>query len=286
MFDPFLEEETAALPFPLPLPLPGPEPETTPPRPPAARRVRPADAGAGPALPTTPAWLGWFARRLSPGEATLLFGPAEPVERLLELFYAGSAAAGGRLSLIEGANRFPAYRIAERGRAFGIAPETVLKRVRLARAFTAYQLVALVDGWAREIRRTRPTWLVGHELPALFYDDDLPEAEREPLLAHVAATLRTVAETSRRPLLLTGAGGFGRFPGLRAHGPRCFDLWRVAAAPHRLVVDGYRDGGRLTLVTRRPGQLGLEAFDAPGAREEVIAWDARCRPTGRRSRSG
>ncbi len=250
------------------------------PRPPARRRLVDADV-----LPSAPPWLGWFARRLAPGEATLLFGPAGPVDRLLEILYAASAAAGHKLSLIEGANRFPAYAIAERGRAFGAEPAEVLHRIRLARAFTAYQLVALVDGWVREVRRSRPSWLVAHELPALFYDPDIPEEEREPLLAHVAATLQTVAETTGRPLLMTCAGGFARFPGLREHGPRCFDLIRVGGAPRRLVLAGYRDGGRLVLVRRGPLQLGLEAFGLAGG-EEVMAWDARFRPTGRRSRSG
>lgn len=285
MVDRFLEGETAVV------PAPGPEPFVDAgPAPPAPRDVprlhRRLVDGTGATLPATPAWLGWFAQRLSPGEATLLFGAARPVEQLLECFYAASAAAGGRLSLIEGANRFPAYRIAERGRAFGVAPAEVLRRVRLARAFTVYQLVAIVDGWAREIRRSRPTWLVAHELPALFYDAECPEEERGPLLGHVAATLRTVAETARRPLLLTCAGGFDRFPGLRERGPRCFDLIRVSARPYRLVLDGYRDGARLALVSRAPGQLGLEAFEATRGPEEVIAWDARSRPTGRRSRSG
>ena len=285
MVGPLVEE----FPFFVPgTPIPGPveEPLFSPP----ASRSRPRlrsrlPTGKGAVLPGTPAWLGWFARRLSPGEATLLFGPAGPVDRLLEILYAASAAAGSRLSLIEGANRFPAYAIAERGRAFGVDPRDVLHRIRLARAFTAYQLVALVDGWAREVRRARPTWLVAHELPQLFYDDDLPEEERGPLLAHVAATLQRVAESTGRPLLLTSAGGFGRFPGLREHGPRCFDLIRVSGSPQRLVLDGYRDGGRLSLVRRAPGQLGLESFGPMGP-EEVMAWDGRSRRTGRRSRSG
>jgi hypothetical protein len=258
--------------------------ESVPSGPKYRRRVHLAPSTAR-VLPSVPTWLDWFAHRFAPGEATLLFGPARTVDRLLEIFYAASAAVGGRLSLIEGANRFPAYQIAERGRAFGLAPEAVLRRIRLARAFTAYQLVALVDGWAREVHRTRPTWLVAHELPALFYDGECPEEERGPLLEHVAETLTHVAETSARPLLLTCAGGFGGFPGLRERGPRFFDLVRVTSLPHRLVLDAYRDGARLSLVARAPGQLGLETFVDPSP-EEVIAWDGPSPRTARRSRSG
>lgn len=285
MFDPMVEEMPMFLPA-LPFPAGPEEVPAAPSAPRPSRRLRsrlPRAAGA--LLPASPAWLGWFARRLAPGEATLLFGPAAPVDHLLEVLYAASAAAGRRLSLIEGANRFPAYSIAERGRAFGVEPAQVLHRIRLARAFTAYQLVALVDGWAREVRRSRPNWLIAHELPQLFYDEDIPEEERAPLLEHVAGTLQQVAEATDRPLLLTCAGGFGRFPGLRERGPRCFDLIRVGGTSRRLVLDGYRDGARLSLVHRAPGQLGLETF-GPRGREEVMAWDGPSRPTGRRSRSG
>jgi hypothetical protein len=286
-YEPALDGGTETLRFPSPVPFSPFDEAVDPPlslpgRRTRGTRTRPPLASI---LPTSPAWLGWFARRFSPGEATLLFGPSRPVDHLLEMFYAGSAAAGRRLSLIEGANRFPAYRIAERGRAFGVDPAEVLRRIRLARAFTVYQLVALVDGWAREVRRSRPHWLIAHELPALFYASECPEEERTPLLEHVAETLHDVAESTGRPLLLTSDGGFGHFPGLRERGPRFFDLLRVTARPHRLQLDAYRDGARLALVHRSPGQTGLEAFD-PAGPEEVMAWDARYRPTGRRWRNG
>lgn len=262
---------------------------------PAVRRPRlrlrtaPTDdaAAARPPLPATPAVFPWLARRFAPGEATLWCGARVAVEPLLELLYAGSAAAGGQISLLEGANRFHPYRIGELGRALGLDAAEPLRRLRLARAFTAYQLVALVDAWAAEARRHPPTLLVGDDLPALFATDEIPAEERTALLRHVAGTLADLVAAVRVPLLLTlGPAGFAPFPGLAEDGPPWADLVAFERGPAVVRARALRDDARLILAPRPPGQRGIDDFgDGPPA-EEVIGWDARPRRTARRSRSG
>ncbi len=238
-------------------------------------------------LPAEPALFGWLAERFTPGETTLWTGPSAAIDRLLELLYAGSALVRGRILLLEGSNRFNPYRIAEQGQALGLEPDPLLERIRLARAFTAYQLVALVDGWSAEARRTRPTLLIGHELPALFHDtDELPEAERAPLLRHVAARLAALVDATGLPLLLTVSGGFATFPGLADAGPRLADLVKLRSRPAGLELTSYRDGHRLFLVPRAPGQRGLEEFLPLDRTQEVATWAVPHRPTGRHSRNG
>ncbi|HEV2317736.1 MAG TPA: hypothetical protein VGV89_09220 [Thermoplasmata archaeon] len=263
------------------------EPTVLPPRlaPRIVLRPRSRSAASRPLLPTEGTLFPWLERRFAPGEATLWMGPSSAVDRILGLLYAGSAAAGGRISLLEGANRFDPYRIAEGGRAVGVDPGVVLERIRLARAFTAYQLVALVDGWAKELRRHRPTLLVAHELPLLFESEEVPVEERAPLLTHVAGQLRRVAEATRRPMLITLAGGPARFPGLAERGPRMNDVVRFQPGEGRLRLNAYKEAAECLLLPRPPGQHGLEEF-APITDAEVMAWDAPPRRTGRRSRSG
>jgi len=246
-----------------------------------------APAPAGPPLPTTPALFPWLARRFAPGEATLWCGARIAIEPLLELLYAGSAAAGGRISLLEGANRFHPYRIGELGRSLGLDAAEPLRRLRLARAFTAYQLVALVDAWAVEARRHPPTLLVGDDLPALFQTDEIPAEERVALLRHVAGTLADLVVAVRVPLLLTlGPAGFAPFAGLAEDGPPWADLVSFERGPTVVRARALRDDARLILAPRPPGQRGIDDFgDGPPA-EEVIGWDARPRRTARRSRSG
>ena len=237
-------------------------------------------------LPSEPALFPWLERRFAPGEATIWTGPSVAVEPVLELLYAGSALARGRISLLEGANRFHPYRIGELGRAFGVDAAETLRRIRLARAFTAYQMVALVDGWSREVRRHPPTLLVGHELPALFADAEIPDDERSTLLGHVARTLAALAREVRVPLLLTLApDGFERFRAFADEGPPWSDLVTFARGPGTLRLRALRDDARVALVPRPAGQTGMEQFGGEFA-EEVIAWDVPSRPTARRSRRG
>ncbi len=266
---------------------PGVGPQLWPPAP--SRRARSAPRGPpapAPLLPDAPAIFPWLARRFSGGEATLVIGGGPAVERLLELLYAGSAKAGGEVSLVEGANRLDPYRVAETGRVVGAEPPEVLRRVRIARAFTAYQLVALVDGWRKEIRRRRPTLLVAHDLPALFAGEEVPEEAKGPLLGHVAATLRTIAETTRVPMLLTVPGGPASFPGLAERGPRLAEVVRMRPAEGALRLEAYRASEGLTLVGRPSGQRGLEEFEDAPSEEVIASWDVPLRRTGRRSRSG
>jgi hypothetical protein len=237
-------------------------------------------------LPDAPALFGWLGKRFAPGEATVWAGASSAIDRLLELLYAGSALAKGRISLLEGANRFNPYRIAEQGQALGLEPDPVLGGIHLARAFTAYQLVALVDGWSAEARRRRPTLLIGHELPALFDNpEELPPEEREPLLRYVSGQLAELVEGTGLPLLLTVSGGFAAFPGLAELGPRFSDLVRLIPRPTGVELGSAREGRRLLMVHRAPGQRGLEEFSPPDATREVNTWAAPLPPTGRHSRN-
>lgn len=274
LFEPFRPEERSPAPV-------APRPRVRlPPRPGRVRASRVA-------LPSAPALFPWIARGLAPGEATLWCGARVAVEPILEMLYAGSALARGRISLLEGANRFHPYRIGELGRALGAGVDETLARIRLARAFTAHQMVALVDGWAREARRHPPTLLVGHDLPTLFWDGETPDDERDALLRHVARTLAALLDEIRVPLLLTlGPDGPARFVGLSDDGPRWADLVRFERGPTTLRARALRHDARLALVPRGAGQRGIEEFgDGPSA-EEVIGWDVPSRRTARRSRSG
>jgi len=238
-------------------------------------------------LPSEPALFPWLARRFAPGELTVWAGPPSAVEPLLELLYVGSARARGRVSLLEGANRFHPYRIGELGRAFGVDARETVRRIRLARAFTAYQMVALVDRWPVEVRRHPPTLLVGHDLPTLFADDEIPAEEQVGLLRRLARGLAALLRRAELPLLLTlGPDGAATFPGLVEEGPRWSDYVTFARGPTSLRLRAMRDDARLTLVARPPGQLGMEQFGGGPSAGEVTAWDVPPRRTARRSRNG
>ena len=198
---------------------PAPRPRWAAPQP-RSRPGRPDPAGGGRAVPVA-------GRPARPGGGDALARPGSRRGPPAASAVRRERGRRGRISLLEGANRFDPYRVAEEGRPLGVDPEAVLEGIHIARAFTAYQLVALADGWAKEARHWHPTLLVGHELPLLFESEEVPEAERAPLLTHVARALRRTAEATGAPLLLTLAGaGPARFPGLTEHGPRLYDAVR------------------------------------------------------------
>jgi Rad51 len=278
-----LDGETLPAPFPRPE-----EPRVPPPRLPSRSRLAPRMRAPRPmaGLPSTPALFPWLARRFAPGQLTLWVGARAALDPILELLYAGNALGRGRISLLEGANHFNPYRLGEVGRGLGVDATEVLRHIRLARSFTGYQMVALVDAWSAEVRRHPSTLLIGHDLPAAFSIDEIPEDERTALLHHVAGTLRTLAESTRTPILLTlDPTGPAGFPGLDEAGPPWCDLVTFARGPVALRLRALRDDARLALVPRAPGQRGIEEFGG-GAAGEVIAWDAPSRRTARRSTNG
>jgi hypothetical protein len=287
-FEPRGPEEDEVGPF---APFPPIGPADRAPSPPSRAALspsrRPSSARMRRLLPAEPALFPWLARRLAPGEATIWTGPSIALEPLLELLYVGSARARGRVSLLEGANRFHPYRLGELGRSFGLDARETVRRIRLARAFTAHQMVALVDRWLAEARRHPPTILVGHDLPTLFTDDEVLPSERDDLLRHVARGLAELVRRTGLPLLLTlGPGGVAGFPGLADEGPPWSDYVAFSRGPTSLRLRALRDDARLTLVARPPGQTGIEEFGRENPAEEVIAWDVPSRRTARRSRSG
>ncbi|MGA8664897.1 MAG: hypothetical protein WB809_07530 [Thermoplasmata archaeon] len=273
----------------LPVPFPAPTPSRPRSGPPSGRfrlasRIRPVRRATG--FPDSPPLFAWLARRFAPGQLTLWVGARAALDPVLEMLYAGNALGRGRISLLEGANHFNPYRLGEVGRGLGVDAAEVLRHIRLARSFTGYQMVALVDAWSAEVRRHPSTLLIGHDLPAAFSIDDIPEDERAALFRHVAGSLRTLAESTRTPLLLTlDPAGPAGFPGLDEAGPPWCDLVTFSRGPVALRLRALRDDARLALVPRSPGQRGIEEFGG-GAAGEVIAWDAPSRPTARRSTNG
>jgi hypothetical protein len=288
-----LETLIEEVPFEETLPLPFPESPVPPPSgpasgPPSRFRLAPRARRGAPrtGLPADVPLFDWLARRFAPGQLTLWTGPRAALDPILELLYAGNALGHGQISLLEGSNRFDPYHLGDVGRGLGTTPEAVLRRIRLARSFTAYQMVALVDACSAEARRHPPTLLVGHDLPDAFAIDEVPADEREALLRHVSGSLRTLVESLHLPLLLTlDPAGAAHFPGLADAGPPWCDMVSFARGPGTLTLRALRDNARLSLVPRRRDQRGIEEFGG-GAVGEVIAWDAPSRPTARRWSSG
>lgn len=146
-----------------------------------------------PALPSNLSLL----RSLQPGRAALFWG--ESIRSLGAAACAWAVARGAQVLVVDAANVFDPYRLVREALRRGVSPPEALSRVRVARAFTCHQLVRLVqEELAGELSPGSLVLVLG---PAsLFYDEQIPLAERRRLFQNLVETLAAIK--ARHPLLL------------------------------------------------------------------------------------
>mgnify|MGYP003618286544 FL=1 len=166
---------------------------------------------------------------LTPGEIVLLQSP--PRETMLSLVVA--LALNGPVLALDANNQFDAYRVARLLRRQTADLDRVLEWVRVARAFTSYQVVALFE--------QLPAAAIPHvvfDLTATFYDESVAPGESRRLLGVVLAHVRRLAEVA--PIVISARPpGNGQRADLLALVAQSADrrlMWETpaAAAPARL----------------------------------------------------
>jgi hypothetical protein len=98
---------------------------------------------------------------------------------------AGWLAGKGRAVIVlDGANRFDPYTVSSLARRAWIPPEKLLKSIRIARAFTCYQMATLMGEQLSSLLRREETaelWVILLGPLTTFLDEDVPEREVRPL---------------------------------------------------------------------------------------------------------
>jgi len=158
------------------------------------------------------------------GQLSLAVLPPRLSQPLLHMV--ARLALRGPLRVLDGGNRFNAYTVAQALRQHTEQVEAVLGRIRIARAFTCYQVAALL---AETPALPEPT--VALDLLATFRDESVPLWERRRLLACCREHLRRLA--SRAPLLVSasaqGASGVDELLALLEEAAD--QVWRFAPLP-------------------------------------------------------
>ena len=155
-------------------------------------------------------------------QLTLVGPPAQPLSPQKVLFW---GERGGEISsyvagwltgkgmdviVLDGANRFDPYIASSFARKALISPERLLKRIRIARAFTCYQMATLMGerlgSFLKEEEEKKP-WVIILGPVTTFLDEDVPEREVRPLFDR---SLRRVEEIAIEgvPFLLFQSSGF------------------------------------------------------------------------------
>ena len=104
---------------------------------------------------------------------------------------------GRRVLYLDGANRFDPLLLARLARHGGQAPGDFSARVRVARAFTCFQLTELLARIPRILGQFAADALIVTGLPELYFDEDVREHEAQVAFRRALAALRAL-----RPLPL------------------------------------------------------------------------------------
>ena len=113
----------------------------------------------------------------------------------------GEGGLGSPVVFVDGCNRFDPYLISENARLHGLDPDEALKNVWISRAFTNYQLTALVTEKIPEaLSRVKPKLVVVSDAAALYCDSDIGLFEAKRTFNRVVRFLWTL--TKERNILL------------------------------------------------------------------------------------
>jgi len=113
--------------------------------------------------------------------------------RLFHFFLPQAIARGKQVLCLDGANRFDPLLVARLARQRGREPSEFYRRLRVARAFTCFQLTELLLRVPR-IRGDFPAEiLVVTALPDLYFDEDVREREAAASFRQALEALRALA---------------------------------------------------------------------------------------------
>ncbi len=138
---------------------------------------------------------------------------------VLSSYVAGWLAGKGiEVIVLDGANRFDPYMTSSFARKALIPPERLLKRIRIARAFTCYQMAVMVGERLYDLLRREGTltqqgnrWIILLGPVTPFMDEDVSEREVRPLFER---SLKKIEEMAMKgvPFLLFQPSVFSNPP--------------------------------------------------------------------------
>jgi hypothetical protein len=150
--------------------------------------------------------VGLPAQPFSPRKVLFLGEGAGEISSYVAGWLAGK---GTDVIVLDGANRFDPYMVSFFARKALIPPERLLKGIRIARAFTCYQMATMVVEKLPSlfIAESQKPWVILLGLINTFLDEDVPEREVRPLFER---SLKRIEEMPLRgvPFFLFQSNGF------------------------------------------------------------------------------
>ncbi len=136
-----------------------------------------------------------------PSHITVVEGSSVMVPAVLFRLCAASAASGRDAIFVDGWNSFDPYAVSRLAKSFG-AGRSMLSRIHVARAFTEYQMDALIADLGEAIESWTPSVLAVSYLPTLFSG-----ADGRRLFEPVLTRLHSLTASSGIVTAITSFGG-------------------------------------------------------------------------------
>ncbi len=191
---------------------------------------------------------------LPPSGLAVFYGRPE-TPRLFHYFLPRLLAEGKRVLCLDGANRFDPLLVARLARQRGLPPAEFNRSIRVARAFTCFQLTELLARVPRFLETFSADALVVTALPDLYFDEDVRECDAGVAFGHALEALRALGPLPLGVAVFSDATSFetprrAMFAQLVAQAAA---LWRFTldAESGKLRLIGEEAGARLQLAANR-----------------------------------
>jgi len=204
---------------------------------------------------------------MHPGSIYLLVGRTALNRHIIDRLAVLSASRGDATYYIDGAHRADPFSMARVLRLQRQDPRPVLERIRIARAFTAYQMDSLVRESLTELQEL-PEILIVTAMDSLLSDPEVDREEAKAMVQNCMASLIDIAKKGAC-VVISATGGSRESELLARISPHCIN-WAsfTDRFPSRVRIVT-RGGLWQDFTPLNPFQTMLEDFGAPNPAEEV-----------------
>jgi hypothetical protein len=187
------------------------------------------------------------------GKGLAVFYGRPETPRLFHYFLPRLLEEGKQVLCLDGANRFDPLLIARLARQRGSEAAEFNRRIRVARAFTCFQLTELLVRLPRLLEKFAADVLVVTALPDLYFDQDVRDRDAGVAFRHALDALRAVCSLPLGVAVFSDATSFEtpRRAMFRQLAAQATELWRF-------VLD--EKGGKLRLIGEDAAPPALRAL--------------------------
>ncbi|MEA3558222.1 MAG: hypothetical protein U9R75_03115 [Candidatus Thermoplasmatota archaeon] len=201
------------------------------------------------------------------GDLHLIVGRTRLNHDLVDRTAVLAASRGDSVYYIDGGHGADPFSMARVLRMQRKDPRSVLERIMIARAFTAYQMDSLIREGVRSLQEP-PDLLIISSLDSLFSDPEVDIREAKGMMRNCMTVLRETAD--RGACVLISAVGGGRESELLAlMSPVCSNWASLAKRSGNRVRIVTRGGRWRDLVPLHPFQTMIEDYSSRGSTEEA-----------------